>query len=111
MSEVRDDSDRLKNCPFCKGAAEFDQAPCGGYFVECQRCGASTGLRYACGDDPKPLLMEQWNTRVREQQATASVTEEMVEAAYGRYLSPTADRARRDALRNVLKLVAGEPTL
>lgn len=35
----------------------------GGYYIECQKCGASTGLRFACGEDPKPLLVEQWNRR------------------------------------------------
>jgi hypothetical protein len=35
----------------------------GGYFIACPVCDASTGLRYAIGDDPRPLLIEQWNRR------------------------------------------------
>ena len=66
-----DDSDRLKPCPFCGGAAEMgcvrsesgEEPNEGGYFIACLACDASTGLRFACGDDPKPLLIEQWNRR------------------------------------------------
>lgn len=66
-----DDSDRLKPCPFCGGAAEMDCVRSesgedpneGGYFIACLACDASTGMRFACGDDPKPLLIEQWNRR------------------------------------------------
>ncbi|MFM1991302.1 MAG: hypothetical protein RJA99_4259 [Pseudomonadota bacterium] len=56
-------SDELKPCPFCGGKAFFDQEDGGGHFVMCDRCSASTNLRYACGDDPRPLLAEQWNRR------------------------------------------------
>lgn len=64
----------LLPCPFCGGMAEHgniaddcmpphpDQ---GGHFIQCANnaCGASTNLRFSCGDDPKPLLAEQWNRR------------------------------------------------
>jgi hypothetical protein len=66
--------DDLLPCPFCAGFAEHgeiaddcmpphpDQS---GHFIQCTNnmCGASTNLRFACGDDPKPLLTEQWNNR------------------------------------------------
>lgn len=60
----------LKPCPFCGGAAEirqFNNDPespnFAAYYIECQECGASTNLRYPCGEDPRPELREQWNTR------------------------------------------------
>ena len=65
----------MKPCPFCFGGAEMVQVRSesgqdpneGGYFVACLACDASTALRFACADDPRPLLIEQWNRReVRE---------------------------------------------
>lgn len=57
----------LLPCPFCGGeAAVQKESPAdnsGGYFVDCNSCRASTNLRYACGDNPVPLLMERWNAR------------------------------------------------
>lgn len=58
----------LLPCAHCGSsrAAISNQDPdhlSGGYYIECQDCGASTGLRFACGEDPKPLLVEQWNRR------------------------------------------------
>lgn len=44
----------------------------GGYFIACPACGGSTGLRYACGDDPRPLLIEQWNRRTARSGQAAS---------------------------------------
>lgn len=62
----------LLPCPFCGGQAEHgaieaepDHPDTGGRFVQCTVCGASTNLRFACGDDPKPILRGQWNTRVQ----------------------------------------------
>ncbi|WP_347220338.1 Lar family restriction alleviation protein [Chryseobacterium sp.] len=71
----------LLPCPFCGGAAAVqNESPAdnsGGYFVECKSCGASTNLRYACGDEPVPLLVAQWNARapqaVAAQAAPAAV--------------------------------------
>lgn len=64
-TEPRDDSDRLLPCPFCEGEAEIQQAEDGMYFVGCLRpsCLASSRGIYACGDDPRPLLLEAWNRR------------------------------------------------
>lgn len=72
--EPMDDSDRLKPCPFCGSAAEMDFVRSetedppdeGGYFISCGECGASTNLRFPCGEDPRPLLIEQWNRRQGE---------------------------------------------
>lgn len=69
MDHLIDDSDRLKPCPFCGGAAEMDCVRSeagddpneGGYFIACLACDCSTGLRFACGEDPRPLLVEAWN--------------------------------------------------
>ena len=70
----------LMPCPFCGSEAVFGQIDddCdpphpdqGGHFIQCTngRCGASTNLRYAAGDDPKPLLAEQWNRRTENIEA------------------------------------------
>ena len=58
----------LLPCPFCNNAEiainnENPKDNSGGYFIECPGCGASTSLRFACGDDPSTLLAEQWNRR------------------------------------------------
>ena len=58
----------LLPCPFCNNAEiainnENPKDNSGGYFIECPGCGASTSLRFACGDDPTSLLAEQWNRR------------------------------------------------
>lgn len=74
MSDDRDydyPSTDLRPCPFCGGEATFgvieeDTHPdFGGHFIQCTeaRCEASSALRFAHGDDPKPLLAEQWNRR------------------------------------------------
>lgn len=59
---------KLLPCPFCNNAEiaiknENPKDNSGGYFIECPGCGASTSLRFACGDDPTHLLAEQWNCR------------------------------------------------
>jgi hypothetical protein len=61
----------LLPCPFCLADAvegcveDGDSLDNGGHFIQCTEaaCGATTPLRFACGDDPKPLLREQWNRR------------------------------------------------
>jgi hypothetical protein len=62
----------LLPCPCCRSAAAFQRVDddehnpnSGGQYIECAnvRCGISTGLIFACGDDPKPRLLEIWNTR------------------------------------------------
>ena len=58
----------LLPCPFCGNEKNIAMANekhdhSGGYFIACPACDASTGLRYAMGDDPHPLLIEQWNRR------------------------------------------------
>lgn len=81
MDHLIDDSDRLKPCPFCGGAAEMDCVRSedgsdpneGGYFVVCRACDCSTGLRFACGEDPKPLLIEQWNRRAVQEDGRPNV--------------------------------------
>jgi hypothetical protein len=63
-------NEQLAPCPFCGntggiGVANENPDNSGGYFIACPKCDASTGLRYACGDDPVPLLVEQWNRRAQ----------------------------------------------
>lgn len=57
----------LLPCPFCgsdKVATKNEHTDLsGGYYIECSACLASTGLRFACGEDPRPMLVEQWNRR------------------------------------------------
>lgn len=61
----------LLPCPFCgdegvEGHIVDPEDPNdGGHFIQCTngRCGASTSLRFASGNDPEPLLREQWNRR------------------------------------------------
>jgi hypothetical protein len=38
----------------------------GGHFVACTSCGASTNLRFSCGDDAAPIQAEAWNRRVAD---------------------------------------------
>ena len=69
MTDTRHALAALLPCPFCgnsKGLAVANENPqdlSGGYFIACPSCDASTGLRFACGEDPIPLLIEQWNRR------------------------------------------------
>lgn len=61
--------DALLPCPFCGGKPEQfcidDEGDenYGGHGIQCTKCGASTNLRFACGDDPVPLQVEAWNRR------------------------------------------------
>ena len=69
----------LLPCPFCGNKANIVMANekhdhSGGYFIACPVCDASTGLRYAMGDDPRPLLVEQWNRRAAIEAKTLAVT-------------------------------------
>lgn len=83
---------RLLPCPFCGYEAEHGEIAddCmpphpdqGGHFIQCTNnaCGASTNLRFACGDDPKPLLVEQWNRRTENVEALAEL--DLIAAALG----------------------------
>lgn len=62
----------LKPCPFCGGAAKLVEVEPSGYVVECTNgiCNASTNIRYSCGDDAVPLVVEQWNRRTTGQAVT-----------------------------------------
>jgi hypothetical protein len=90
--------DALAACPCCGGDANFmhieepTHENCGGHFIECSMCGLSTGLRFACGDDPKPLLAETWNRRAASPAAgvTQPLTDEQI------------DGIANDGMRNVM---------
>jgi hypothetical protein len=99
----------LLPCPFCGSPAEFgsvNEPGCsdhGGHFIQCTngRCLATTCMRFDCGDDPKPLLVEQWNRRDRTMVVGADIIEK---------LTRERDEAREerdnlgDSLRNYAKL-------
>ena len=67
----------IKPCPFCGSKAIHetieDGDDKGGEFIQCTNamCGASTNLRFSCGEDAKSLLIEQWNRRVDEKKQIA----------------------------------------
>lgn len=76
----------LKPCPFCGNDRNIaltneKHDHSGGYFIACPECDASTGLRYAMGDDPRPLLIEAWNRRAQPTQAVPLTTEQVMEIA------------------------------
>jgi hypothetical protein len=63
----------LEPCPFCGTTASHGvvteggeaNPDFGGHFIQCDNpnCHGCMGLRFACGDDPKPHLAAAWNTR------------------------------------------------
>lgn len=68
----RDDSNRLKPCPFCGAEAEIitlegeiDELSIGAQCVQCtsSSCGAASGLIYPLMDNVTDLLLERWNKR------------------------------------------------
>lgn len=56
-------SSDLLACPFCGGQATMGETPDGGRYVQCNECLTSSRLIYPDKIDPKPLLLEAWNTR------------------------------------------------
>lgn len=62
MTDLRTE---LEPCPFCGGKAALTEVEPSGYIVECTNgvCNASTNVRYSCGEDARPLVIEQWNRR------------------------------------------------
>lgn len=65
----------LLPCPFCGNAKNIavvneKHDHSGGYYIACPVCNASTGIRFACGEDPAPLLIEHWNRRAPSSPAT-----------------------------------------
>lgn len=99
----------LLPCPFCGNDEGIDVANTdpesltGGYFIACPKCDASTGLRFACGDDPRPLLVEQWNRRaaLAEQPAEPTLSQKLAAAGFTRRPS-----LRAMEMREALELIA-----
>ncbi|HHX6871497.1 TPA: Lar family restriction alleviation protein [Pseudomonas aeruginosa] len=58
-------AEELKPCPCCGGEAVFVELDDGGMVAVCasKGCVASGVARYACGDEPRPLIAETWNAR------------------------------------------------
>ena len=73
-------AEELKPCPCCGGKAIFQEIEdsesdnFGGHFIECRSCRLTTNLRFACGDDPRPLLAETWNRREDAADSHSSTT-------------------------------------
>lgn len=93
----------LLPCPFCGARADLDvidgeggNPNDGGHYIECSLCRASTPLRFACGDDPKPLLIEAWNRR-------AAPSGEVAAPVEARHLTGDAKLAH-DQCRTVVHL-------
>ena len=109
--EPMDDSDRLKPCPFCGGSASAgfiggDGENAGGHYISCDQCDASTGLRFSCGEDARPILVEQWNKRPVSDMPKA--LRELLEIEAARIgtgaFTPNAEAQRRiDAARVALE--------
>lgn len=65
--------EELEPCPFCGTTASHGvvteggeaNPDFGGHFIQCDNpnCHGCMGLRFSCGDDPKPHLAAAWNTR------------------------------------------------
>ena len=78
------DRETLLPCPFCGNDKNIKitnerHDNSGGYFIDCPECHASTGLRFASGDDPRPLLIEQWNRRAAAQPVSVPLTDEKID--------------------------------
>lgn len=65
MTDLTQRARELLPCPFCGSEGKMVEVEPSGYVVECQNgiCAASTNIRYSCGDDARPLVIEQWNRR------------------------------------------------
>ncbi len=109
------DRESLLPCPCCDGVARFDRVPddeddqnSGGEYVECGSCGLTTSLRFACGDEVRPLLAEAWNRR-----ATAHppqpVDAEIVEAVRRASLVFKPESATYRNIMRALAILRGAP--
>lgn len=77
MTDIVSVTQELKPCPFCGSPAELGvvteggeaNPDFGGHYAQCtnERCHGCMGLRFACGDDPRPELVAAWNIRAAEQ--------------------------------------------
>lgn len=69
LKDAGGESADLLPCPFCGGEAVYGEnhdptsGECGMHGIGCAACGAGTAGIFACGDDPKPRLVELWNRR------------------------------------------------
>jgi hypothetical protein len=107
----------LLPCPFCGGEAAHGEIAddCmpphpdqGGHFIQCANnaCGASTNLRFACGDDPKPLLAEQWNRRAAAEIAELRAALAALSHAFDHMLFNVPREREYDAQREADRLLS-----
>lgn len=117
----------LLPCPFCGNSKNIAMTNekhdhSGGYFIACPVCDASTALVYACGDDPRPILVDKWNRRAHlaEPQGDAGRLADKLEhdiqvhklfwLATGLYQPPTMKIERwREAIAALRSQPAGTP--
>jgi hypothetical protein len=108
----------LLPCPFCGGSAqkcvvEDPGENIGGHYIACIDCGSSTNLRFACGDDPIPLLVEAWNRRSYDRLAALPVQPEPFQqrvqpwllACFGAEIASDKDERNHRFLEEALELV------
>jgi hypothetical protein len=95
--------------------ARFDRVPddeddqnSGDEYVECGSCGLTTSLRFACGDEVRPLLAEAWNRRVAPAHPPQPVDPKVVEAVRVASSLNWAPRYRILLMRAVA-ILRGEP--
>jgi len=113
----RDDSDRLKPCPFCGAEAEIitlegetDEPSIGAQCVQCtsSACGAAGGLIYPLMDDVTDLLRERWNKRHNQYDTADEIkqlrlAEEGAKEAFGHVVQQKRDlEAECKRLRGLL---------
>ncbi|WP_444891764.1 Lar family restriction alleviation protein (plasmid) [Microbulbifer sp. TRSA001] len=55
---------KLKGCPFCGAKAAFNIDSDGWQWIECIGCHVATNQRVSAMEDCRPLLAEEWNSRV-----------------------------------------------
>ena len=84
----------LLPCPFCGNSTIVHGHNRGGHYISCFVCDASTGLRYAMGDNSRPLLAEQWNRRAEGNAALRAIIKHWDEFGPESGLDELIDAAR-----------------
>jgi len=111
--------EELEPCPFCGTTASHGvvteggeaNPDFGGHFIQCDNpnCHGCMGLRFACGEDPKPHLAAAWNTRAPTEALTerASMAAE-IERLKAERAEQWRLRRERESERDINAAVIGE---